>query len=41
MANKKNNKTKSEDRGLRIQRIIFLAICVIIVLAMVLGMLAK
>lgn len=41
MPSKKNNQTKSEDRSLRIQRIVFMAICVIIVLAMLLGMLAK
>jgi hypothetical protein len=40
--NKKNqSKSKSEIRALRIQQIIFLAISVIIVLAMVLSMVAK
>jgi hypothetical protein len=42
VANKKNQgKSKSETRNLRIQQIIFLAISVIIILAMVLSMATK
>jgi hypothetical protein len=42
VASKKNQgKTKSEIRSMRIQQIIFLAISVIIILAMVLGMMMK
>jgi hypothetical protein len=42
VANKKNKiKTKGEIRNLRIQQIIFLAISIIIILAMVLSMATK
>jgi hypothetical protein len=42
MTSKKNqNTTKREERSLRIQRIVFIAFSIIIVLTMVLGLMSR
>jgi hypothetical protein len=41
MANKKNTKSRSETRSLRIQQIIFITIALIVILSMLMSLMIK